>query len=264
VQAICWRSGRRVIASLQLLFFALNGSGIEEVDVFDGGGCSDGEMNVLLRLELLTRSEIERLKKYPGFKAFIPIKWALDDLRESLAFKDRYDLASESFEKFEDLVVEFQRRCTRIVKLLEQPVPLAYFHVLIAQMVIVQVLVGYALISVFPSNPFFSILAYVVCLLLMLGLQEIAVAMSDPFGTDDTDFDTTRLVEDAYNNMISYLREDFVSLPDDLASVHNPLGVSDSRKTAAELSEEKKHLTRYSAFNCGLSGERIWTDINTM
>ena len=29
VQAICWRSARRVIASLQLLFFALNGSGIE-------------------------------------------------------------------------------------------------------------------------------------------------------------------------------------------------------------------------------------------
>ena len=43
----------------------------------------------------------------------------------------------------------------------------------------------------------------------MIGLQEIAVSMADPFGDDAADFDTTGLVESAYNNVIDYLSESF-------------------------------------------------------
>ena len=56
------------------------------------------------------------------------------------------------------------------------------------------------------SQPYFSLAVYTVVAGVMVGLQEIAVAMSDPFGDDKTDFDTRRLMEDAYNNMVAYLQ----------------------------------------------------------
>lgn len=41
---------------------------------------------------------------------------------------------------------------------------------------------------------------------MLLGLQEIAGAMADPFGSDDTDFDTYKICKDAYDNAVAYLK----------------------------------------------------------
>jgi predicted membrane chloride channel (bestrophin family) len=41
---------------------------------------------------------------------------------------------------------------------------------------------------------------------MLFGLQEIAVAMSDPFGTDASDFDTHKLCADAYANTVAYIK----------------------------------------------------------
>ena len=47
--------------------------------------------------------------------------------------------------------------------------------------------------------------------------------MSEPFGDDETDFDTTALVESAYNNVIDYLSEDFAIDGGGDAKLINPL-----------------------------------------
>ena len=57
---------------------------------------------------------------------------------------------------------------------------------------------------------YFSLFSYVIVCFTMIALQEIAVAMSDPFGDDDTDFDTTRLMEKVYNNVLEYYTEQLV------------------------------------------------------
>ena len=49
---------------------------------------------------------------------------------------------------------------------------------------------GYGLIGLLRGNPFFTISCYSIFALIELGLQEIAAAMSDPFGDDEIDFDT--------------------------------------------------------------------------
>ena len=51
-----------------------------------------------------------------------------------------------------------------------------------------------------------SIVIFSLCSGMLLGLQEIAGAMADPFGVDDTDFDTHKLCYDAYRNAVAYLR----------------------------------------------------------
>ena len=57
--------------------------------------------------------------------------------------------------------------------------------------------------------PFIGLLRADVALtvLALLGLQEIAVSMSDPFGRDYDDFDTEQICLNAYGNAVEYLRE---------------------------------------------------------
>ena len=40
-----------------------------------------------------------------------------------------------------------------------------------------------------------SVITYSVIMLMLLGMQEIAVSMSNPFGDDPTDFDTRTLCQ---------------------------------------------------------------------
>ena len=44
---------------------------------------------------------------------------------------------------------------------------------------------GYALIFVLHGMPFFTICCFAIICLILIGLQEIAAAMSDPFGDDE-------------------------------------------------------------------------------
>ena len=72
-------------------------------------------------------------------------------------------------------------------------------------------LISYAFVHIFESEPgeysmhYVSVITYAIVAGMLLGLQEIAVSMSNPFGDDATDFDTRTLCHDAYNNAVSYL-----------------------------------------------------------
>mmetsp|Transcript_34094 Transcript_34094/g.100196 ORF Transcript_34094/g.100196 Transcript_34094/m.100196 type:complete len:158 (+) Transcript_34094:62-535(+) len=87
-------------------------------------------------------------------------------------------------------------------------------------------LVGYALIGLLGGNPAFTLLCFCIFAVIELGLQEIAAAMSDPFGDDDIDFDTEGLLSSAYNNAISYLIDDAAAHGSQLPTgLYNPLTV---------------------------------------
>lgn len=120
--------------------------------------------------------------------------------------------------------------------LLQQPVPFAYYHVLKIQMVIVLLMIGYSLVSFFSGEIVLTLITYSIMLFIMIGTQEIAVAMSDPFGDDDLDFDTTTLVEYAYNNAISFLSEGYVESND--SKLINPLQYVLDGKRAPRFGDE--------------------------
>ena len=63
----------------------------------------------------------------------------------------------------------------------------------------------YGMITMLDHNPIFCGALYFVVSGTMIGLEEVAVAMSDPFGDDDTDFDTDHMVSKAYNNAVAML-----------------------------------------------------------
>ena len=80
-----WRAARRVLASLHLLFMALDaeveatdnlGRTVKLPNHLDGDGVDDDEYTVI-RLNLLTPAEVEEIQCFHGLKSLVPIKWAL-------------------------------------------------------------------------------------------------------------------------------------------------------------------------------------------
>lgn len=65
---------------------------------------------------------------------------------------------------------------------------------------------GYGLIGLLRGNPFFTISCYSIFALIEVGLQEIAAAMSDPFGDDEIDFDTQVPLRRRYSAKASHTR----------------------------------------------------------
>lgn len=124
------------------------------------------------------------------------------------------------FEDFEQAVLKFKSNCGAASNLLKMPVPFAYFHVLKLLLIIAMALTSYALIELEHAQVLISMVVYVIILTIMIGLQAVAVAMSDPFGDDDIDFDLKYFLQAAYDNAVALLTDERVplgnSLPDDM------------------------------------------------
>lgn len=261
-----WRAARRVLASLHLLFMALDaevdssdalGRTLRLPNHLDGDGVDDDEYTVMLRLNLLTPSEVDEIRRFHGLKSLVPIKWALAELRADCKPEDRMTNQAKNYEALQDIAINFNKRSMLIVMLLQQPVPYVYFHVLKLMMLIVNSLIAYSLVDLFEDSMLLSVTTFSVICIMLLGLQEIAGAMADPFGDDVTDFDTRKVCRDAYNNALSYLMlEHTPAVRNDSGNVYNPLpsilpppsaktGAPPAAAPVQAASEEVQH-SRYS------------------
>jgi len=236
---IKWKASRLMIAAVAMLFNMLGGDVVED-DPFDGKGVDPQEYVAFTRMQLLTHDEVIALKLYKGVKCVVPVKWALKSLQVGFEISSRQDVQSKYNDIFEDLASAFQVKCYNIIMTLQQPVPFAYYHVLKLQMVGVLLLLSYSFVTVFEGMWPLTLAAYTIMMMVMIGLQEIAIAMSDPFGEDDSDFNTTKLVEDIYNNIVVFLREDY---------------------RVEHMSKHDKHLT--NPLQSALEGKRVprFTDL---
>lgn len=289
-----WNMVRYMLAMMHVVYATEGG-----FDIID-----DDEYNTVRRLNLLSDSEIETLKAYDGFKAHLPIKWGLNEVRARLQEKyahmqspevgspgtrgasppkwtpspsapppkrqtvhegdvsyawppptltptgtpwappptgppatqslgaatvavppalvhggsamgkkapmplwtmGQYDI----YGTFQETAFELCKQADVIRAMLAQPVPFAYFHVLKLMLALVLLLIGYAMVGVMGEIPIASLCTYTLLCLVMLGLNEIAIAMADPFGDDATDFDTDEFLRIAYGNAVAFLRDDF-------------------------------------------------------
>ena len=130
--------------------------------------------------------------------------------------------------------------------------PFPYFHAVKVMLMATLILVGYSLINLLEdSPPLFTIVCFCIFSVIQLGLQEIAAAMSDPFGDDDIDFDIEGLLSSAYNNAISFLREEKPecadTVPDEIVNVLTTKSLSRWRKPV-EPNTDPSRNRRPSAF----------------
>ena len=202
-------------------------------------GISEAEWRAIRRHSLLTKEEQLYLQEYRGSRPHLAAAWALAEVKAAILQPkegERYDPNHSQLQTMADLTVynsfkavyeEFVRHCGASLEVLNQPVPFPYFHVLKLMMLVVLGTIAYELVTLFEGMWVVSMFTFVVVAAMLLGLMEIANKMSDPFGTDDTDFDTHKLCDDAYRNAVAYLSTGYL-------------------KT---LSEE--HMSRASSFKAG-------------
>jgi len=67
-----------------------------------------------------------------------------------------------------------------------------------------------------------SMVVYVMICTITIGLQAVAVAMSDPFGSDDLDFDLETFIKGAYDNSISLIVDQRPAMGDSLPPTMDP------------------------------------------
>jgi len=224
--AAMWRCSRRMLAAFHLLIRTVDpddpssSGGLNFLgqvrrewsmreSPFKGRGLEEEDYKQLMQLQLLRKPEVESLKYYGTQKGalqfIVPIKWALDDLVQDCRPETRMMNSARNYEAMQQIAADFQARALMMVTLLQQPVPLAYYHILKLMQVLVNLLISYAFVDIFKDEWWVSVVVYAIVAGMLLGLQEIAVSMSNPFGEDSTDFDTRTLCHDAYNNAIAYL-----------------------------------------------------------
>jgi len=252
-----WMAVRRFLAALHLLFYTIDpeepaktccGRIEASENPFLGAEIHDSEWQELIDRQLLRPAEVERLKNYKGVKFIIPIKWALSELATSLRPEDRMKNQSRNYEALQEIAASFQKKALKMLSLQGQPVPLAYFHLLKLMLVFVNALISYSIIGVFEHQLIIGYVGFIFIITALLGLQEIAISMSDPFGKDDADFDIEQMCRDAYGNAVEYMRErstrmpTFKELEDDSTLALNPLLISPwrapspgDRKSSARL-----------------------------
>ena len=133
---------------------------------------------MLLQTQLLSPEEVAKLKGYRGFKPFLCQVWAMRAIADHLA-ADTQKTAGAALGPFQAQALALRGNCADIVNAMTQPIPFPYFHTLTLMLSLNLVMCGYAMIEfgTVMTIPVF----FIVCLVL-LGLKETAVALSDPFG----------------------------------------------------------------------------------
>ena len=137
---------------LQVHYALLGGDSVTDEDGIVRKGISDDEWRAIRTRNLLSRDEIARLRAYAGFKPFLPVGWALAEVKAGLLGIDATaaagtslgkDLAArEVFSAFRDVAFKFRTESSSTFALLNAPVPFAYFHVMKLLMVLSLLLIS--------------------------------------------------------------------------------------------------------------------------
>lgn len=176
-----WNLSRYAIASVYLLYFQLSGG------ASDGGKrVTDSEFEVLLQTGLISEAEKASLEKFRGFKPFLAQVWALRALQDHMQ-EDKEKGPGASLNPFQKEMLALRQNCADIVDSMTQPIPFPYYHTLTLMLSLNLLLIAYSMIE---FETIMTIPCFFIIVLVCIGLKETAVALADPFGGDDVDFET--------------------------------------------------------------------------
>lgn len=186
-----WNATRLVIGAVHIQYYSLD----------DGGApIGEDEWEMMRDRGLFTTEEIDVMKQYKGFKPWVPVLWALQEVEVALGNREGRVLAD-----FRKLAFDLRGFCGQMTNWIKQPVPFAYFHILTILQLVFLTIISYALVTLVFHWALTAAL-YFIMALAFLGLTDIGIAMADPFGDDDTDFEVEALLTATYNNAIECLK----------------------------------------------------------
>jgi len=224
-----WNKTRHVLAAMHIQYSLLRSTDfppiVEEADWVE-----------MVDRHLLDRHEVATLKAYKGYKPFLPITWSLSAVRKAIAhgsgagksgrLGELSPAALMAFHSFEQTAFKMRGSMGALANMKAQPIPFAYFHALKVAVLSMLGMVGYWMVDLLYGQPLYiSLLTFAVFEAMTLGLLEVAVAMSDPFGEDEVDIDTQSLSLAAYTNAVALLGDktnpsQHLSMPAELDNKH--------------------------------------------
>jgi len=244
-----WNMMRTMLAAMHVHYAFLGG---EDYSSGDAKAITEAEWTEIRTHNFLSQSEIEQIAHCTHTtRFFLPVVWGLREVKASLLTKlksrtkeaiNDIDLLCDPglmlvYGSFETVALTFRKNCSQTLEILHMPVPFAYFHATKLLLLSALAIVSYSLVEIELSagygnwNIVISITVFTVIAGIMIGLQAIAVRMSDPFGDDDTDFPIDLMLSNAYNNAIEMLLDERGGMSGKIPSdMQNPLLESGSMK----------------------------------
>jgi len=119
----------------------------------------------------------------------------------------------------------------KICNLLNLPIPLPYFHTLVVLQNVCFAIMSWSLLS-FVS--FLTPIVLFFAVLVMVGLREVAVALSNPFGNDDVDFPIDKWVAQLRANALLVHRDNRVVRKPTRADAQTGLSADDDDEEEEE------------------------------
>ena len=126
---------------------------------------------------------MDELRHYPDqMMTNVLLTWCAQTLKE---LEVNGELKGPSLGQAQGSVLKLRGAACKICNLLNLPIPLPYYHSLVMLQNICFGMYSYALLSM---GSFFTPVILFFVVLVTIGLREVAVALSNPFGRDDVDF----------------------------------------------------------------------------
>ncbi len=132
---------------------------------------------------ILAQEEVDILKKCPGKETQVLMMWCMGVLHR--AYNDVGLAGSPQAAAAEDCVLRLRRSVAFIPNMINQPVPLPYYHALVMLMQINYLLYSVAFLSI---DSYFTPLAVFLIIVVSTGVRELSSALANPFGEDEVDF----------------------------------------------------------------------------
>lgn len=201
-ERIHWKICKYVMASILIFLF-------ERTQGDEADPISKIEWDQLLALDLLTEEEIENLQQHcislhqcdSAYPSFFPIQWSMELLRHVTEEPlDRDDMLSS----FYGTIYKVWDCQARIKETLELPMPFPYFHIMNLMLMLNLFLWAYSLGC---QDSFWAPIIYMFVQMMFQGLRELSTALSDPYGTDEVDFELNAWLRPVYTKMQAHLNQ---------------------------------------------------------
>jgi hypothetical protein len=198
-----WNCCRFILAAAHVQYYEVNSA-----DSIHNSVDSE-EWKVIVARKLLSVEEAAGMQQYAGYGPWLLITWALQEVKVALLRtpendrgRSQYELV-KTYERFELVAMNLRSHMGTIWNMLKQPVPFAYFHLLVLLNSAVLGMLAYGMVGM--GDWFVTLAIYTLATLALMGLRELAVAMADPFGDDTIDFKLEKFLEASFKNTLALL-----------------------------------------------------------
>jgi len=180
---------------------------------------------------LLSELEVAKLKDSPIPAKFVDlITWSLHVFRKGYKSSGQPDMMVIQLQGF---IYDLRGACATVLNTLNLPVPFAYFHLLLTLQYFTYFTIAMTLVN---QGSLWTPAVLFCVILVTTGVREVAVAMSDPFGDDQTDLPVEKFVRDLRGFVSLYATMDtrppvskgFIALPK--APIAKPMALAERDK----------------------------------